>query len=177
MTPSMTIHHHGTLFCAVWTFYHLALGDGQRNHFVSQVWLRGRRRKYDCYEEACLPRRMRTTLSGIRHLFTCYIVYLKTSMCVATPAAYHLAPAHLENNLLTLPTHHVQAGIVFWKKGPTLAKFIVNWSTPATTALHCLPGFTNHLRRPSTFQLIWPHTLSSSSNRPPSPISPSGRTT
>ncbi|CAN0535670.1 unnamed protein product, partial [Ectocarpus sp. 8 AP-2014] len=87
MSPSLTITL-GTEFSLVGVAYHLPLGGGSRNHFVTQMRSRGRWHKYDCLQGG--PTTSSDDFDPTWHESHPYmLVYLRTSMCIATPPAYH----------------------------------------------------------------------------------------
>ena len=93
MSPSMTFTM-GASYSLVGVSYHLALGAGPRNHFVSQVRLRGRWHRYDCMQGGVVT--SADAYDAAWHPSSVHmLVYLKSSMCVATPGVYELPAAHL----------------------------------------------------------------------------------
>ena len=78
----------GASYSLVGVSYFVALGGGsRRNHFVSQVRLRGRWHNYDCVNGGVVT--SSDTFDGVWHASSVHmLVYVRSSSCVATPAAY-----------------------------------------------------------------------------------------
>ena len=93
MSPSMTFTM-GAAYSLVGVSYHLALGAGPRKHFVSQVRLRGRWHRYDCMQGGVVN--SADAYDAAWHRSSVHmLVYLKSSMCVATPGVYEPPQANL----------------------------------------------------------------------------------
>ena len=83
-SPAVTL---GASYSLVGVSYHVGPSHGVRNHFVSQIRLRGRWHHYDCLNGGILT--SSDSFDHEWHASSLYIlVYMRTSLCIAAPAAY-----------------------------------------------------------------------------------------
>lgn len=82
----------GAEYSLVAISYHVGVGRDPRNHFASQLRVRGRWHRYDCFAGGIV-----TSSDNFDRKWhnTCVhmLVYLKSSLCIATPSSYTLQPA------------------------------------------------------------------------------------
>ncbi|CAB1111020.1 unnamed protein product [Ectocarpus sp. CCAP 1310/34] len=98
MSPSMTFTM-GVTYSLVGISCFLALGGGpNRNHFVSQVWIRGRWHKDDCLQGGIVT--SSDAFGSGWHVSSVHmLVYLRSSICVATPPPYAPSSATTRSNV------------------------------------------------------------------------------
>ena len=98
MAPSMTFTM-GAAYSLVGVSYFLPLGGGtNRNHFVSQVRIRGRWHKYDCLEGGIVT--SSDAYDSGWHVSSVHmLVYVRSAFCVATPPPYAPSSAATRSNV------------------------------------------------------------------------------
>ncbi|CAN0497974.1 unnamed protein product, partial [Ectocarpus sp. 12 AP-2014] len=86
MSPSPTLSM-GAAYSLVGVSYHIAIGGSRKNHFVTQLRVRGRWHKYDCLAGGAVLSSDAFDADW-NSSSQCLLAYLKTSLCVATPPLY-----------------------------------------------------------------------------------------